>query len=333
MNEDNKIILKEFELINTSTAPDLKKNQQDIRRDFKKKFKIEVVQKKDKELEFDIIGIDPSLANAYRRIMLSDVPSMAIEKVFIYNNTSIVQDEVLAHRLGLVPINANPKLFDWKKDEDGDQGRDTTTLEFELKVRCSKKKDYNSNSSETDPDAMFENHNVYSSYIKWIPNGFQTKKMSNVEAVENDILIAKLRPGQELDLKMYAVKGIGRDHAKFSPVCTAFYRLHPEISLKSEIRDEAAIRLQESFSPGVIEINKKTGVAYIANPRYDMCSRNIMRHEDLKDKVTLSKIKDHFIFSIESTGALEPEDIFLQSVDILAEKCKYFLMELNSENN
>ncbi|CAB4057074.1 RPC40 [Lepeophtheirus salmonis] len=121
----------------------------------------------------------------------------------------------------------------------------------------------------------------------------------------------------------------------FSPVCTAFYRLHPEISLslKSEIRDEAAIRLQESFSPGVIEINKKTGVAYIANPRYDMCSRNIMRHEDLKDKVTLSKIKDHFIFSIESTGALEPEDIFLQSVDILAEKCKYFLMELNSENN
>ncbi|CAB4057075.1 RPC40 [Lepeophtheirus salmonis] len=133
MNEDNKIILKEFELINTSTAPDSKKkkNQQDIRRDFKKKFKIEVVQKKDKELEFDII------------------------------------DEVLAHRL----------------DEDGDQGRDTTTLEFELKVRCSKKKDYNSNSSETDPDAMFENHNVYSSYIKWIPNGFQTKKMSNVEAV------------------------------------------------------------------------------------------------------------------------------------------------------
>lgn len=39
---------------------------------------------------------------------------MAIEKVFIYNNTSIVQDEVLAHRLGLVPIRADPRLFEYR---------------------------------------------------------------------------------------------------------------------------------------------------------------------------------------------------------------------------
>lgn len=39
---------------------------------------------------------------------------MAIEKVFIYNNTSIVQDEVLAHRLGLVPIKADPRLFEYR---------------------------------------------------------------------------------------------------------------------------------------------------------------------------------------------------------------------------
>lgn len=42
------------------------------------------------------------------------VPTMAIEKVFIYNNTSIVQDEVLAHRLGLIPINADPRLFEYR---------------------------------------------------------------------------------------------------------------------------------------------------------------------------------------------------------------------------
>lgn len=39
---------------------------------------------------------------------------MAIEKVFIYNNTSIVQDEILAHRLGLVPIKADPRLFEYR---------------------------------------------------------------------------------------------------------------------------------------------------------------------------------------------------------------------------
>lgn len=42
------------------------------------------------------------------------VPTMAIEKVLIANNTSIVQDEVLAHRLGLVPILVDPRLFEYK---------------------------------------------------------------------------------------------------------------------------------------------------------------------------------------------------------------------------
>ena len=39
---------------------------------------------------------------------------MAVEKVFIYNNTSIVQDEILAHRLGLIPIKADPRLFEYR---------------------------------------------------------------------------------------------------------------------------------------------------------------------------------------------------------------------------
>lgn len=38
---------------------------------------------------------------------------MAIEKVLIANNTSVVQDEVLAHRLGLIPIKADPRLFEY----------------------------------------------------------------------------------------------------------------------------------------------------------------------------------------------------------------------------
>lgn len=46
------------------------------------------------EIEFDMVGIDASIANAFRRILLAEVPTVAIEKVHIYNNTTIIQDEV-----------------------------------------------------------------------------------------------------------------------------------------------------------------------------------------------------------------------------------------------
>lgn len=67
---------------------------------FLQSFRIEIVKesKDERELEFDLIGCHSSLANALRRILLSEVPTMAIEKVFILNNTSLIQDEVLAHR-------------------------------------------------------------------------------------------------------------------------------------------------------------------------------------------------------------------------------------------
>lgn len=56
--------------------------------------------------------------------------------------------------------------------------------------------------------------------MRWVPIGEQNTifKAEDVGPVHNDILLAKLRPGHELDLKLFAVKGIGKDHAKFQPV-------------------------------------------------------------------------------------------------------------------
>jgi hypothetical protein len=62
---------------------------------------------------FDLVGVDAAVANAFRRILLSEVPVMAIERVLIFQNTSVIQDEVLAHRLGLIPIKADPRKFEY----------------------------------------------------------------------------------------------------------------------------------------------------------------------------------------------------------------------------
>ena len=131
---------------------------------------------------------------------------------------------------------------------------------------------------------------------------------------------------------MLFCQGIGRDHAKFSPVATAFYRLMPEIVIKKPVRGEAATRLQKCFSPGVIDVveGKEGKEAKVVNARHDTCSRNVYRYKDLSDCVELQKIPDHFIFSVESIGANSPNELVEMAWDVLIEKCDYFIAELNS---
>ena len=65
---------------------------------------IKVKELNKEEIVFDLMGAEPPLANALRRIMIAEIPTMAIEKVEMWQNTSIIPDENLAHRMGLIPI-------------------------------------------------------------------------------------------------------------------------------------------------------------------------------------------------------------------------------------
>lgn len=280
------------------------------------------------DLEFDMIGVHPGIANAFRRLMISDIPSMAIEKVIVSNNTTIIPDEILAHRLGLVPLKADARQFSFPEGDILTDGNENTVLEYELKVRCSKaKEDLNYMSF----DERFINQKVLSKQIKWIPKGQQEKKFSekSVGCVHDDIVICKMRPGHELDVRLLATKGIGRDHIKFSPVATATYRLLPAIQLKREVSGKDALLLQKCFSPGVIGIDKDDK-AYVKNARYDMCSRNVYRYSHLADAVDMARVRDHYIFTVESVGAYRPHEIFIEAVKKLKEKCQLFLKEIET---
>lgn len=288
-----------------------------------------------------MVGIDASIANAFRRILLAEVPSMAIDKVFIFNNTSIIQDEVLAHRLGLIPIFADPRLFSFPpppvegkelSDEEQLRTEPDIHLVFELKIKCTKNP--KAPKDCVDPEVMYLNNKVTTKDIKWIPIGDQEEQFgaSGIRPVFDDILIAKLRPGHEIDLRMHCVKGVGSDHAKFSPVATASYRLLPHITLLKPIVGELAERLIKCFSKGVIKLKEKNGEkrAYVANSRIDTGMREIYRDEDLKDLVKLEKIRDHFIFSVESTGALPPEQLVEEAIKILHAKCQIYVDKLQN---
>ncbi len=66
--------------------------------------KVRVLDLGDEKIRFTLDGVDVAFANALRRTMISDVPCMAIDDLFIFDNSSVVYDEVLAHRIGLIPL-------------------------------------------------------------------------------------------------------------------------------------------------------------------------------------------------------------------------------------
>jgi len=134
-------------------------------------FKIKHLSKE--EVIFELSGVEAPLANALRRIMIAEIPTMAIEKVEMWQNTSIIPDENLAHRIGLVPIMVDPHLFEFKATEKAFD--DTNSVRFKLHVVCSKKDPkmqtpLNINDVEEE-EKIFNHSNVYSGDLEWIPIG------------------------------------------------------------------------------------------------------------------------------------------------------------------
>ncbi|OCF33497.1 DNA-directed RNA polymerase I and III subunit RPAC1 [Kwoniella heveanensis CBS 569] len=271
-------------------------------------------------IEFDLVGVDASIANALRRVMIAEVPTIAIEEIYVWNNTSIMQDEVLCHRVGLVPLKVDPRSLKYRPHS---QPHETDTIVFDLSVRCDRRP--NVDKTEKDPRKKYYDSNVYTGMMNWAASGDQAKKYRGKEPrpVDPDILLCKLRPGQQIDLHCFARKGVGADHAKFSPVATASYRLLPHIILRGPIPQEHQTKFQKCFPPGVIEIeDDETGQSQcvVKNPRKDTVSREVLRHPEFQDLVQLARIRDHFIFNVESTGQYQPEELVPEAIKILLSK-------------
>ncbi|KAG7813124.1 hypothetical protein KL921_000670 [Ogataea angusta] len=291
---------------------------------FKKNFQLNISYLTQRTANFDLVGLDTSIANAFRRIMIAEVPSVAAEYVYIFNNTSVIQDEVLAHRIGLVPLKVDPDMLTWidPNAEEEDKFTDENTIVLSLDVACTKNP--NAVPGNNDPENLYRNSNVYARDLKFEPNGRQVTQFANCPVVpcDPDILIAKLRPNQEISLRVHCVLGIGADHAKFSPVSTASYRLLPTIDILEPITGDDAIKFQKCFPSGVIGIDSN-GAAYVADARKDTVSREVLRHKEFNGKVKLGRKRDHFIFNVESTGAMPPEEIFYKSIRVLKTKAEY----------
>jgi len=290
-------------------------------------------------VKFEMKGVKAALANAFRRILLSEVPTLAIEKVFVLNNTSVLPDEVLAHRLGLVPLAVDPRLFEYRGD--GDAASESNTVVLRLAVRCSRA-----------ADGSLRNDRVTSDQLEWLPAGSalpeeppfarsqETLLTRPARAVLPDILLAKMRPGQEIELEAHAVKGCGQTHAKWSPVGTAWYELCPEIALLGAppAGEEAKAFIAEAHPPDWDAVRPAApvrgaqscfglgpgGELRVLNPRGCWyCLERVRRmsgEAPWAGRVQLRRVKEHYLFTVESVGQLPPDTLFTEAVAVLREK-------------
>ena len=152
---------------------------------------IEILSKNEREMSFVLTGTNPQFVNALRRIMVAGVPILAIDTVDFYENDSSMYDEVLAHRLALVPLWFDPKSFSEKGS--------TSEIVFALNKKgpCTV---YSGDLKSADPKAA--------------------------KPLYDKIPIVKLSEGQNLKLDATAVLGKGKDHAKFK-AAKAYYRYWP----------------------------------------------------------------------------------------------------------
>jgi len=159
---------------------------------------VEVVEKSNERIVAKFNNIPRQYVNSLRRLAISEVPTLAIDDVVILENSSVMHDEAVAHRLGLVPLRTDP-------------GRFVMPHECDCKstLGCSKCR-----------VLLVLNAEAHEK-TKVVTSGEMMSEDELVKPVSKDIPIIVLAPNQKLKFEAYARLGIGKDHAKWQPTAAA----------------------------------------------------------------------------------------------------------------
>ena len=272
-----------------------------------RKVKIEVLEKDDTNFRVIIRDADVTLMNALRRIALAEVPSMAIEEVVMIENSAILQDEIISHRLGLTPLKTDLDTYNLPEDctcqsEFGcSQCRVTLTLDAESKEGT---------------------RTVYS--------GELISENPDVMPVSDKIPIIKLAKGQKLKLEAYARLGKGKVHAKWQPVSVCAYKYFPKIEVTSKSCEDC--KKCVDICPRKVLTIKENKVDVRDLLQCNLCMDCVEACPKEPKGIKVEWEKNAFIMNIESTGVLPPERILQEATKILDKQLKEFQEKITVES-
>jgi len=249
---------------------------------------VEVLELRGETLRVLVRGAHTAFVNALRRIMIAEVPCMAIEEVGIVENSSVLNDEFLAHRIGLIPLRMDPRILEEEPDK---------VVRLELLAEAEK-----------------ETITVYSGDLR--------SDSPDVVPLYDNMPIVKLAPGQRVHLIATARLGTGSQHARWQPVSVAVHKYLPIIRIDVarctlcgkciEIcprrvldRTDSALKVRNILA------------CTLCRDCADVCPLD-------PPAIDVGWDEDTHIMYVESTGVLPPEVILKQAARVLERKLDEF---------
>jgi len=255
--------------------------------------KIEILEENEFKVRFILRDAPIAFANSFRRAMKSLVPTMAVDYVDFYMNTSFLYDEIIAHRIGLIPIKTDLERFNLpEKCSCGGEGCPNCQVSFRLNVEGPKVV-YSGDLVSDDPE---------------------------IRPVFDNIPIIELYEGQQLMIEAVARLGTGKEHAKYQPVSVCFYKIIPEIVVNDNCNgcgrcEEVCVRNVLKVEDGKVKVGDVLACS-MCMECVKACEENAIRVEET----------ENYLFTVEGTGALPVRTVMRKALEILKEKAE----EMNS---
>ena len=196
---------------------------------------LEILSQDDKKMSIKLKGISLQYANALRRICLNGVPVFAIDTVDIIENSSVIADEGIAHRLGLIPI-----ITDFSR--------------FVEPSKC----ECHSESGCSNCRVMLMIDAGESDTTRTIYSNELTSEDDTVKPTSDKIPIVVMAPGQRLKIEAYARLGRGTEHAKWnSSNISTLVNTEKEGEYLLTVESTGALTPQQIFIEGIEELSKR----------------------------------------------------------------------------
>ncbi|KAF2257966.1 insert subdomain of RNA polymerase alpha subunit [Lojkania enalia] len=237
--------------------------------------------------KFLVQNFNLETANALRRVMLAEIPTIAIDIVEVLDNTSVLADEFISHRLGLIPLCAKGvEEVQYSRDCDCEGYCELCSVVLTLNAKCT--------SSE-----------IMKVYARDLVVSTSTANEEVGRPVITDpegkgSCIVKLRKGQSIHMRCIAKKGIAKEHAKWAPSAAIGFEYDPNNKLRH--LDYWYERDMKEEWP----VDEETA--------------NIDGREAEGEPFDYDAVPSRFFYNVETVGGLEPDQIVHQGIKVLQRK-------------